>query len=472
MLLHLVRKELLDQMLSLRFAIACVVCLLVFLLSFGLMTKDYREAMSTYNMNKTMHRNEVLQITDPWQVGNGVKVDRPLNALSILVRGVSGDLTESVQVQQGNRLQFSKAAEQNAVAALFPDVDFVFIVGIIMSLLALAFAYDAVSGEHESGVLKLLMSYPVPRDRVILSKWLGGFLALIGPFVIAFLAGLLVALLMPDIDPGIEDTLSVLGLFAIAFLYIAAMYSLGILVSCRTQNASTSITVLLLIWVVLILAIPNMSPYVTTQFLPIPSRESVDREKKELMAEGQRKLEKEVKAEGERTGEENPMQNTEFREKIMALWKTVEEDGQKLEDGYAARVQAQARWAGFIARVSPVTSFNLAAYDLAAASIEQETQFVEALKSYSTTWTEYSSKKQEAFQKYMEEQQGGGGNVNWANVQEMFKVDLSDHPQFQFNYMPFSERLDLIQLDVLLLVLWNIILFMVTYLSFLRYDIH
>jgi len=85
MLLHLVRKELLDQMLSLRFAIACVVCLLVFLLSFGLMTKDYREAMSTYNMNKTMHRNEVLQITDPWQVGNGVKVDRPLNALSILV---------------------------------------------------------------------------------------------------------------------------------------------------------------------------------------------------------------------------------------------------------------------------------------------------------------------------------------------------------------------------------------------------
>jgi hypothetical protein len=54
----------------------------------------------------------------------------------------------------------------------------------------------------------------------------------------------------------------------------------------------------------------------------------------------------------------------------------------------------------------------------------------------------------------------------------MFKVDLSDHPQFEFNYMPFSERLDLIQLDVLLLVLWNIILFMVTYLSFLRYDIH
>ena len=472
MLFHLARKEFLDQMLSLRFAIACIVCLLVFLLSFGLMTKDYREAMSTYNMNKTMHRNEVLQITEVWRVSDGLKVDRPLNALSILVRGVAGDLTESVQVQQGNRLQFSKAEEQNAVAALFPDVDFVFIVGIIMSLMALAFAYDAVSGERESGVLKLLMSYSVPRDRVILSKWLGGFLALIGPFTIAFLAGLLVALLMPDIDPGIEDTLSVLGLFAIAILYIAAMYSLGILVSCQTQTASTSITVLLLIWVVLILAIPNMSPYVTTQLMPIPTRESVDREKKDFRTGEQRKLEKMVKEEQERTGDENVWEDTEFREKMTALWQKVDEDAQKLEDGYAARVQAQTRWAGFVARISPVTSFNLAAYDLTAAGIEQETRFVETLKTYSATWEEYATKKREAFDKWMEEQRSAGSTANRWSLQEQFKIDLSDHPQFEFNYMPFGDRLNLIQLDILLLALWNVVLFMITYLSFLRYDIH
>ncbi|MDP6019670.1 MAG: ABC transporter permease subunit, partial [Candidatus Latescibacteria bacterium] len=160
-------------MLSLRFAIACVVCLLAFLLSFGLMTRDYSEAMSTYNMNRTMHKNELLQITQPWRLGGEATVDRPLNVLNVLVKGVSGELTESVQLRGGSRLDFSQSDEENAVAALFPEVDYVFIVGIIMSLLALAFAYDAVAGERETGILKILMSYSIPRDRVILSKWIG-----------------------------------------------------------------------------------------------------------------------------------------------------------------------------------------------------------------------------------------------------------------------------------------------------------
>ena len=44
MLFHIVRKELLDQLLSLRFAIACVVCLVVFVLSSLVLARDYREA--------------------------------------------------------------------------------------------------------------------------------------------------------------------------------------------------------------------------------------------------------------------------------------------------------------------------------------------------------------------------------------------------------------------------------------------
>ena len=139
MLLHIIRKELLDQLMSLRFAIACVVCLLVFLLSSIVLTRDFREATSTYNMNRVMHRNELHQRTEVWSLDRGVLVDRPLNVMNILVRGLTPELTESIRVQAGSRLDFPKSYEQNPVIALFPSVDYVFIVGIIMSLLALAF---------------------------------------------------------------------------------------------------------------------------------------------------------------------------------------------------------------------------------------------------------------------------------------------------------------------------------------------
>lgn len=472
MLFHVARKELLDQMLSQRFAVACVVCLLVFLLSLGLMTRDFAEASSAYHMNTTMNRNELLQITDAWRI-RSITVERPLNVMNILVKGLAGDLTESVKVEQGGRLEFGEAVEENAVAALFPDVDFVFIVGVIMSLLALAFAYDAVSGERESGVLKLLMSYSIPRDRVILGKWLGGFLALIGPFTIAFLAGLIVALVMAEIDPTVEEALNIAGLYGVSLLYIAAIYSLGILVSCRTRTASTSITVLLLVWAALVLAIPNMAPFAAAQLMPIPTSESVDREKKEVIVTQRRRIEERVQEEQERTGSEDVEENAEFREKMSREWKKVEEELKKLDEDHASRVQAQTRWSGIAARVSPVTSFNLAAYDLSAAGLEQERRFVEALKGYGATWGEYSSQKQKAFWTWLAEQQeGGSGRVTFSAGQQEFAVDLSDYPRFEFSYMPFRDRVGLVQVDLLLLALWNVALFMGAYLSFLRYDIH
>ena len=200
LLAQIIRKELLDQLLSLRFATACVVCLVVFLLSSIVLTRDFREATSTYNMNRVMHRNEIQQITEVWRLNQGIMVDRPLNAMNILVRGLTPQLTESIKVQ-GGRLDFPDSYEQNPVIPLFPAVDFVFIVGIIMSLLALAFSYDSLSGERESGVLKLLMSYSVPRDVVLMGKWIGGYLALITPFVAAFLIGLLVVIMFPKSSP-------------------------------------------------------------------------------------------------------------------------------------------------------------------------------------------------------------------------------------------------------------------------------
>ena len=475
MLLHIARKELLDQMLSLRFAIACAVCLLAFLLSFGLMARDYREAVSTYHMNQTLHRNELVQRSELWALWEGIKVDRPLNELNILVRGVTGRLTEGVRVQDGGQLEFTEGYEDNAVAALFPAVDYVFIVGVIMSLLALAFSYDAVSGERESGVLRLLMSFAVPRDRVILGKWLGGYVGLVGPFLIAFVAGLLIAVVILDVRPDLDGMLSILGLLVLALLYVAAVYSLGLLVSARTETASTSITVLLLLWVVLILAVPNMSPYVATQLLPIPTRESVDRQKQEVRKEGDRKIGEMIEAEQERTGAVEVWDDPDFGARLRETWEGVLAEERKVEDSYAVKVQWQTQWSGMLARLSPLASFNLAAYDLAAAGIAQEARFVEALKEYSNTWEEYGQRKREAFEELQrskrEEQQRGEILYTSAEMEEFNKLDFSDYPHFDFEYMGFRDRLGLVYLDVLLLALWNILFFMVAYVSFLRSEV-
>ncbi|MFP6590608.1 MAG: ABC transporter permease subunit [Candidatus Latescibacterota bacterium] len=473
MLLHIIRKELLDQLLSLRFAIACGVCLLVFLLSSIVLTRDYREAMSTFNMNKVMHRNELLQRTQVSSLFEGVTVDRPLNIMNTLVRGLSKELTESVRVQPGNRLDFPEGWEQNPVLPLYPAVDFVFIVGIIMSLLALAFSYDAVSGEAESGVLKLLMSYSAPRDLVLLGKWIGGYLALIAPFVVSFVLALIVILLFPEVRLDIDSWLAILALFALALLYLAAIYSLGLFVSCRTRLASTSITVLLLVWVVLILAVPNMAPYAVGQFVSIPSRDEIDREKQVKERELSDRYQRIVEEEKERLGTDDIWQDEGFKKRQQDMSEEFKDEIQKIEDSFLKQMNRQTRLSGIVARISPLTSFNLAAFDLAAAGIAQEEEYVEALKAFSGTWQEYSEEKQKAWREFLQRQRSEDGSVsiNSGDMERFNILDLSDAPRFDFSSMPIGDRLSVVYGDLLLLALWNVVFFMLAYLSFLRYPV-
>ena len=146
---------------------------------------------------------------------------------------------------------------------------------------------------------------------------------------------------------------------------------------------------------------------------------------------------------------------------------------QKVEEGYLTKIQDQTRWSGIVARISPLTSFNLAAFDLAAAGIAQEARFVDALKAYSQTWQTYSEEKQKAWREYMERQPSADGSVsfNSEEMEQFRRFDLTDYPRFEFSHMPLLDRLSEIYLDILLLAVWNILFFMLAYLSFLRYDI-
>jgi len=113
MLALLIRKELLDHLLSLRFAMACIICPVVVLSGVVVLTRDYREARLDYNSNTVMHRNQLDEYDNPFNlVDDGVKVDKPLNPLKIFFRGVDEEHTATVRISaiaaQRNRHFFAR----------------------------------------------------------------------------------------------------------------------------------------------------------------------------------------------------------------------------------------------------------------------------------------------------------------------------------------------------------------------------
>ena len=469
MLFLLIRKEILEQLLSLRFAISCIVCFVVILSSVFVLTKDYREELLDYRTNMVMHRNQVLGYEYPWDVGQqGIQVDKPLNVMKIFLKGISQENTTTVRVFSWGEPEFQRAAKSNPVIHLFPTIDLVFFVSIIMSLLAMAFSYDAVSGEKEQGTLRLMMSYSVPRDTILLAKWIGGYAALIGPFLISFISGLIVMLMFPDVHLTGTNWVQLGAILGVAFLYISAVYSLGLLISTRTHLASTSITVLLLIWVLIALVIPNLSPYLASQIVPTRSMQSVEKEKANIQQQEFEQVNKEFekwREEKEKEGgiDWNSKEVTEFirelREGVMAR---IAKKQSKLAEDFKRSMENQVALAGNLSRGSPMSSFVYASTEISGTGGEERDLFMKRLERYHADWRKYGEDKFEEFREQQRKRQQG---------EEPKPFDPSDYPKFIYEGLSLKDQFQGVLRDVLVLAVWNIVFFMGAYLSFLRYDV-
>ena len=469
MLFLLIRKEMLEQLLSLRFAISCIVCFVVILSSVFVLTKDYKEDMLDHRTNLVMHRNQVLDYEYPWALGDqGILVDKPLNVMKVFLKGISQENTTTVRVFSWGEPQFQSAAQSNPVVHLFPTIDLVFFVSIIMSLLALAFSYDAVSGEKEQGTLRLMMSYSVPRDTVLLSKWIGGYATLITPFLLSFLCGLIVTLMFPEAHLAGDNWIQLAGILVLAFLYVSAVYSLGLLVSTRTYMASTSITVLLLIWVLIALVIPNLSPYFASQIVPVRSMQSVEKEKRTIEQQETAKVVKEFEEWREKKEEEggidwNSKEVTEYirglRERILV---SIAKKQAKLVAEFKRSMDNQVSLASNLSRLSPLSSFVYAATEISGTGSKERDHFMESIDRHHRDWQKYVEDKIVEFQEQQRKRQQG---------EDPEPFDPSDYPRFIHKTIALKDQFQGTLRDVLVLAAWNIIFFMAAYLSFLRYDV-
>ena len=64
----------------------------------------------------------------------------------------------------------------NPYLHLFSQIDLVFIFQVVLSLIALLFAYDAIAGDWETGTLRLVLSHPRRDEEMcclpnILRRW-------------------------------------------------------------------------------------------------------------------------------------------------------------------------------------------------------------------------------------------------------------------------------------------------------------
>jgi len=282
MLGTLIRKELLDHFLSLRFMVSTIIVILILLMSVFVLKQDFVARQEAFQVSVTKGRELASQSETYFDLMfMGIRVSRPPSKLQFLYSGVEKNPDTKTVIRSFLKPSFQGDLNLNPIFPLFPVVDLLFVVSIVLSLLAFVYSYDAVCGERERGTLKLLMSYSIPRDKIILSKWIGGYVSLIIPFMISIFVIAVFIALSGNLNFHMIDWQAYGLTTLVSMLFIAVMYSVGLFVSVVAKRSNTSISILLLMWVIFVLVIPNVSPFVVDQVVKI---DSVSKTQAELQA--------------------------------------------------------------------------------------------------------------------------------------------------------------------------------------------
>ncbi|MDR1755519.1 MAG: ABC transporter permease, partial [Culturomica sp.] len=259
-------KEIQSAIVDFRFWVITLLCVSVIPLSFYVSVKNYSQRLSDYLQEVQIYRDSKVIQYD--MTAEGI---HPPSPLSIFSQGLGEKMPYKVLTSRNGQYTIETARPDNK-NDLMGKMDFAYIVVMVLSILAIVFTFNAISGDKESGIFRMVFSNPVLRRQVLAAKLIGNYLV----FLIPFLLSLLIALLMvyfsgmvPIFSPQFFP--AVLIMLGISMLFLFALFNLGLWVSSSAKSSALSINVLLLIWIVIGLVIPKISPIISGVIYPVES---------------------------------------------------------------------------------------------------------------------------------------------------------------------------------------------------------
>ena len=266
MFLTLIRRELLDNLMTFRFAAAVVIMLLLVVANTVVLIKDYEGRLADYNTAVKNHRQELRLENKTYSDGmlshwGTIILDRPPNPLSIFNTGLDKRLGNEIRVSHmftPTIWDANKHAADNPYFNILTSIDIVLIFQGILSLLALTFAYDAIAGEYEHGTLRLVLSHPVRRGYILFAKYIGAMVCLLVPLLMSLLLMLILLTTSAMISLNTDDFLRIGGIVLTSVVYLSLFYLIGMLISAITRRTSTALILSMFVWGFLVLVYPNL----------------------------------------------------------------------------------------------------------------------------------------------------------------------------------------------------------------------
>ncbi len=471
MLMTLIQKEMMHHILSVRFVMLLLMCLLLVPLTLSINHQNYRKNLLDYQESIKLSNVEEKIINPSMELEPELEVSKLFfkpTPLSVFANGLGDALPSYLGMTRNGITQGPPATVSDSIAHLLGHLDFLFVVGTVFSLLALLFTFDAVAGEREAGTLRINLANALPRDLFLWSKLIGGYIVFVVPFLVAFLFGLLVIVWQgfplgePEVFPR------VMSLMLAALLYIGVFFAIGTVISTYLDNAKTALIVAFTVWVFAVLIVPRIGFVAAKLIVPTKTSQSVYLEKTALRENFNAELEERKKEIHQEFWKDRPKASyeqmfavgAEFDKLVQPLEGTYKQKfadrTDQIDRNYQREKARQEKVGETLSRITPTASLIYLTTNLTQTGKVKKHNYFEAADRY------YGALHADLFSKI----------VDHASVRSYHPDDLDTIAQPPPIAVPsLDETLRHSLVDVLFLCFFAVVLTTLAFLKFFRSDI-
>ena len=490
MIWKIAKKEFLLNLMTFKFAVGTIVCVVLMAVFVPILAKAYQERLKTYNENVSYNEAELCKVTVYKNITPTIY--RPPSMLAVFSEGLEKQLGNSATINY-NEVPEISAAAANHYLSIFSIFDASLIFKIVISVLALLVAYDAISGERERGTLRLMLSCTAARYQVLLGKLLAGLMVLVVPVTIAFILGLVILLSFPMVDLAGSDWIRIGFMLLSSLVFIATMYNLGLLFSCLARRSAFSLVLGLFLWIIFVVVIPNGSVYLATQTRPVEPEDKINEQIASLRRDAGREFDSELERSGRSyqgggTRRDKPGRggfghgyvrscNKIFMENNLitySIWVPIEikyaNKYSEVEYGHLRDLFEQTRLANNLSRISPVSLYENVMSALAGTDMDSFRHFIDAVKAYRNDIVEYIRSRTDNFSSSLFFTPCTEEETELLPGDDAPPLDLRDLPRFTYKVDIVASVRRAIP-DLALLIFGNILFFAMAFVAFLRYDV-
>lgn len=509
MVWHIAKKEFLQNIMTARFIIGTLICIVFMVAAQATLLEEHKSLLNSYNQNLTENEENLHDyFTYSMIVSDALKSPEPL---AIFSEGVSQKLGGVITVQrQEVPFQAVQHVEDNPFLSVFHSLDIVLIFKLVLSLLALLFAFDMFSGEKEQGTLAMILASSTSRAKVFFGKYLGGMLSLSAALLLSFLISLIFLLMTPFIKITGEMFIRITLIYMVSILFVAAFFSIGALVSSLTHKSATSLAVSLVAWVTLIIVIPHLGDYLASRLKPVDPPRKVEAEIDGQRDEFRREITKFAVRIRNRylmiNGSSDGLAGTyrfatatlemmEFYDKYLPFSENLRYEYAdtiyNLRKDYTDKLLEQARFVNFFTIFSPVRLYENMTDILARTDADNHLIYLEQVRHYRNQILDYFADNDVyshyRFTSLMERGEPvkfSDESIDGEEIQRQWRalnervnfstrppLDLDDFPRFKYTPTSLGESLFKLLPFLAGLISFILILYLITYFCFVRYDV-